>query len=933
MGWHVESRGTRPFYARAVVAAPAFLDRTSECEVLDRLLDRVRGGESAALVVRGEAGIGKSALLAYAMQRASGFRVAEIGGVESEMELAFAGVHQLCAPMLGRIDVLPSPQRDAVSVAFGLSSGAPPEHFILGLAILGLLSEVAAEQPLLCLVDDAQWLDSATKRLLGFIARRLVAESIALVFAVRARTDVPELAGLPELDVRGLSDADSRALLEATISGGLDDRIRMRIISETRGNPLALLELPHGRSAAQLAGGFALPAQGDVTGAIEAQFRQRIASLPEATRRFMLLASADPIGDFAVLARAAQELGLEARSAQPAQDAQLLELWPSVRFRHPLLRSAAYWSASAEDRQAVHRALASAINREADPERHCWHRANATTPPDEEIAGELTGCGVNVQMRGGVAAAAAFFERAVLFSADNKMRSQRALTAANAKLAAGDLAGAESLLLKAEVSLLDESTRAQVAHTRARIAFDRERGRDAPVLLLRAARELEAFDIPMARRAYLEAVLAAVYAADLASSTGIREVASAARSAPLERDSSPLEGLLAGLAVRLTDGYVAAAPTLKESLTSFLDGERLLDWSYVAYDLVAMELWNDEAWFELASGQIKLARATGALVFLPYGLEYLASFYVQAGDLSRAAELAAEAERLTPGVRQQTLPYIPLRIAAWRGQTPTAEHLVEKMLEGARTRGEGCAISSAHHAQSVLYNGLGRFELALRAAQKATLSDELVTASWGLYELVEAASGSGNDDIAKQAAHELSERAGASGTPWAAGTAALSQALIEGGQQTERFYLEAIDALERCRMAAHLARAHLNYGTWLCSEGRRAHARDELSVALDTFTAMGAAGFAERARDELRAAGGEPPTRRSETPGRLTPQEQQIAQLASEGRTNSEIGAELYLSGRTIEWHLRKVFSKLGIRSRRQLEHVLQIRERGDGPG
>ena len=911
----------------AVERAPRFRGRTREREQLDGLLEDVRGGRSGVLVIRAEAGAGKTALLRYAGEQAAGFRVGQIAGVESEMELPFAGLHQLCGPMLAHLDALPDPQQAALRTAFGLSSDDAPDRFLVALAALSLLAEVAEEQPLLCLVDDAQWLDTASRQVFGFVARRLLAEPVALVLAVREPTDERELVGLPEMSLKGLADDDARALLEAVVPGRLDERVRDRIVGETRGNPLALLELYGSVEPAQLAGGFALPDAGNVVDRIDEQYRRRIAALPDATRRLMLLAAADPVGDATLVWRAAQTLGLEREALDPASTEQLLEIGARVRFRHPLVRSAVYRAASAPERRAVHGALASAIDPETDPDRRAWHRAHAATAPDEDVAAELIASASRAQRRGGIAAAAAFLERAVTFTPDAGERASRAQEAASAKFEAADLVAAESLLATAAVGPLDRLGQARVQRVRAQIAFDLRRGNDAPALLLRAARTLEPLDAELARDTYLEALVAVVYAARLTTGTDAADVAGAARSAPIGPEPWPARQLLLlGLAARLTDGYAGAAPLLKRALRAYRGEERQLDWLCVAYNLAAMDLWDDRAWFELASWQTELARATGTLSLLPYALDYLAENHILAGDLSMAAGLMTEARGLSSGLRADTLPYIALLLAAWRGQATTASSLVEVMTREAHARGEGCAIAFAEYATATLHNGLGQYELASDAAQKASASNEIVTSSWALYELVEAASRSGRLDVARDAVDRLSERLSASGTEWAKGTEARSRALVEDGERAEDLHRQAIELLGQCRMAAHLARARLTYGEWLRREGRRVDAREQLRAAHDMFASMGAEGFAERARRELLATGEKVRKRQDDTRDELTPQEEQITRLARDGRTNPEIGAELFISPRTVEWHLRKIFTKLGISSRKELRGALPDR-------
>src|SRR3954452_22758975 len=800
----------------AVQRPPAFLGRSEERDVLDRLLETARGGLSAVLVIRGEAGIGETALVRYAARRAAGFRVAQIAGVEAEMELPFAGLHRLCAAMLDHLDALPEPQQNAMRVSFGLASGDAPDRFLVGLAALTLFAEAAGEQPLLCLVDDAQWLDAATSQVLGFIARRLLADSVALVFTVREPSDERELADLAALSLGGLQDEDSRALLSSVIPGRLDDRVRDRLVAETRGNPLALVELPRGRSIGELAGGFELPGAATLPSQIEDHFGQRIAALPEATQRLMLLAAADPVGDATLLWRAAATLGVERQAAEPAASERLLEIGAQVWFRHPLVRSAAYRAALATDRRAVHAALAAATDPETDPDRRAWHRAHAAIAPDEQVAGELIDSASRAQGRGGTAAAAAFLERAVTFTPDPGERASRALTAAQLKLEAGDLSAAGSLLAAADAGPLDELGQARAQRVQAQIAFDMRRGTDAPPLLVRTAQRLESLDVELARETHLKALVSVIHAGRLATDPAPADVGGAGLPVPPGPEPLPARHLLLrGLATRLTDGYAAAAPTLTAALRAWHAEERHLDWSWVAYSLAAVDLWDDDAWLELASSQAELARATGTLILLPFALDYLATFHIHAGDLSRASALIEEAQSLALGIRAETLPYIPLRLAAWQGDVSTALALVEVMIGGAHSRGEGCAVTAAEYATAILYNGLGEYELAFEAAQKAAAADEIATPSWALCELVEAAVRSGRQEIARKSVDQLRERTGASGTAWAKGTEASASALLEDGDSAEHLHREGIEALGQSRMAAHLARARLCYGEWL----------------------------------------------------------------------------------------------------------------------
>jgi len=540
-------------------------DRCEEREALVRLLEGVRGGQSRVLVVSGEPGVGKTALLDSAISSASGFRVIRAVGVESEMELAFAALQQLCAPMLDRLDRLPAPQQDALGVAFGLRAGDAPDRFLVGLAVLSLLAEMAVDRPLVCVVDDAQWLDRASAQALAFVARRLLAESVVLLLATREPGD--ELEGLPRLVVEGLRNGDARALLGSVVRGPLDERVRERIVAETRGNPLALLELPRGLTLAELAGGFGLLDAPGLSGRIEESFRRRLAGLSAETQRLFLVAAADPVGDPLLVWRAADRLGIGVQAA--AETEGLLAIGARVTFRHPLVRSSVYRAASPEERQAVHRALADATDPEIDPDRHAWHLAQATPGLDETVASELERSAGRAQARGGLAAAAAFLERASALTLEPSSRARRALAAAQAKHHAGAFDAALRLVGIAESGPLNDLQRAQVELLRGQIAFSLGRGSDAQPLLLKAAKRLEPLDRRLARETYLEALSAVFFPGLLASGESVLETAQAARVAPPPSQPPYASDLLLdGLAVLVTEGYAAGTPMLRSAVES-----------------------------------------------------------------------------------------------------------------------------------------------------------------------------------------------------------------------------------------------------------------------------------------------------------------------------------------------------------------------------
>jgi DNA-binding CsgD family transcriptional regulator len=904
--------------------------RRRECEVLDRLLDAVRAGESRALVVRGEPGVGKTALLEYLAEHASGCRVARVAGVQSETEFAFAGLHQLCAPMLGRLQHLPVRQRAALRSAFGLGPGAAPDRFLVGLAVLSLLADAAEEHPLVCLVDDAQWLDHASAQVLGLVARRLAAESVGMVFA--ARVPGGELAGLPELVVEGLGEGDARELLEAVLTGPLDAQVRDQVIAEAHGNPLALLELPRGLTPAELAGGFALPDALPLSASIEGSFRRRLEALPADTRGLLLVAAAEPVGDPVLVWRAAERLGIRAQAATPAAEAGLLEVGARVRFRHPLVRSAAYRSASLQERQDVHRALAQVTDPKTDPDRRAWHRAQATPGPDEDIASELERLAGRAQARGGLAAAAAFLERAALLTPEPARRARRLLASARAKRGAGALDAALGLLVAVEAGRPDPLSAAEVEQLRGLIALVQRRPGDAARLLLSAARRLEPLDAGLARETHLDALWAAMWAGDLGSPGGMVAAAEAARAAPLGPEPPrPVDVLLQAFALRLTEGFTAAAPTLTRALELVLAQHVASDeagrWRWLAGGrasaIVALELWDADSWLALAAVQAELARDMGALVHLQYALNFLASVHLFAGELTTAARLIDEDRLIAEVTGNPPVGYAAMALAAWRGQEAQASALIEASSRTATARGLGRMVAFAAYASSVLDNGLGRHDAARNAAWRAFECDQLGFGPFVVPELAEAASRTGDIELVRTALQWLSDRTRLTPSEWALGIAARIRALLNEGEAAERCYRESIDRLGRTRVRVQLARAHLLYGEWLRRQRRRLDAREQLRRARDLLEAMGIEGFAERARRELEATGATARKRTVETREELTAQEAVIARLAREGLSNPEIGSRLFISARTVKYHLGKVFAKLDISSRGQLDRAL----------
>ena len=913
-------------------ARPALVGREMERGTLDELLDDARNGLGRAIVVHGEPGIGKTALLEYMIEGAGDFQVLRTVGNEAEHELPFAALQQLCAPGLANLSQVPEPQRDALGVTFGLVTGAPPDRLLVSLAVLSLLSQLANEHPLLCVVDDTQWLDRESAQAFAFVARRLATESIAFAFGSRAITDV--IRGLPTLQIAELDPAASFALLRSVLPDRIDETVLERVVAETRGNPLALLELPRGLTPAKLYGGFALPVSVPITGRIEASFRRRLADLPAQSRRLLLVAAAEPTGDPALVWRAAAQVGVTGSAADAVENEGLLDMNTRVTFRHPLVRSAIYHAATPQERRDVHRALAAATDPALDPDRRAWHLAQAASHPDDDVAAELERSAGRAQARGGLAAAAAFLERSAQLTVRPAPRASRALVAAEAKHQSGALDDALALAAIAEHGPLDDSQRAQLDVLRARVSFGSDRGSDAPILLLRAAQRLQRIDASQARDTYLDALTAALFAGRYAKETNAREVAKLALAAPRpERIASAFDDLLDGLALLITKGPATGTPVLQRAVDAFcsshiVDEERLR-WSWLAGQAAAF-IWDYDSWDLLTARQVKLARDAGALTVLPVTLSMRAGVHLFAGELNIAASLVDRIEALADVTDARTDRYAAVLLAGLRGRELDAQELIDANAKEFASRGEGTGVSVTQWAAAALYNGLARYHEAFSAAE-AVLEDpdDLSFGPFATVELVEAASRTGRADTAMAALDRLEAGASASGSPWGAAIAARSRAMLSKGDAAESRYRDAIERLTPTALSFDLARTHLVYGEWLRRVRRNVEAREQLRIAHTLFSDFGMEGFAERARIELRATGEHARTRSVETSNELTPQEAQISRLVAEGATNNEIAAQLFITPRTVEYHLHKVFRKLDVKSRTQLaRRVLESQSR-----
>ena len=918
-----------PFVARPP-ATRRFVNRETELEAVEGLLAAARGGSSAVLVLRGGPGVGKTMLLEHAIGRASGLRVGRVGGVDSEFDLPYAALHQLLAPFLEEIEALPGPQRNSLASTLGLIEVERSDRFLTALGVLTLLSNAAQDTGLLCAVDDAEWLDEASAQVLSFLARRLVSEGIAMLFTFGAAhpTSVA-LVPFRELNFEGLSQVASRELLDREVEGTLDSGVRDRLVIEAEGNPLALIELAQLLTAEQLAGLAPLPKALPLGDRLEQGLMRNVRGLSSDARSILVLVATERSGDPGLLRRAADGLGLSQTAIDDAES--VLRLGAQITFRHGFVRSAVYALASETTRRDAHLALAEAMDPDADEDRIAWHRAAASVDADETVAADLEASARKARDRGGQVAAAAVLELAAELTPDPSRRAARLLVAADADLAAGALSKADTLLSQLTPKLLDDEQRAEAQRLRGTLALARGDKGSSSTLLIEAARVLAPFDLRKARDTCLDALATAMFAGRLASDRGMREAVECARSMPEPTQTTAADVLLDAFATLVDEGSAAAAPVLRRGVG--LAGEsgdlRAIGPAFQA----AFELWDDEALHTLAQRRVDLARGSGAFVALPNALNQLGAYEVLVGRFDAAEACFEEADEISAatgyaGILGKT-GVGPLILAAWRGEDARTRALAEVCSRDGTARGFGTFVGFAQSALGVLELGLGRYHEAMIAVQDAGLDQILVTRT--LPDLVEAAVRCGEEQLATQAAGELAESTTASGTDWALGVLARSQALLVAGREAEGLYREAIGRLQRSRARTQLARARLVYGEWLRRERRRRDAREELRAASQLFESMGALAFADRAQSELAATGERVHRRTPETLELLTPQERRIATLVSEGAPNAEVAAQLFISSRTVEYHLAKIFRKLRISSRSELARsLLEARKRKD---
>jgi len=904
--------------------------RSGDCRELDDLVEAVRQGLSRSLVIVGEPGIGKTRLLEYTAQAAQGVRTVSVVGVESELRLGFAALHRMMVPFLDRVGLLPAPQRDAVGSAFGLAEAPSADRFLVGLGVLTMLAEVAAEQPVIWLVDDAQWLDRETLEVLGFVGRRLYADSIGLLFGVRETSPaLTALDGLPTRHLGGLEPEAARALLATAVSGALSAPVAARIVTETGGNPLALRELAGQLTPDQLAGRSPLPQRLPVGRRLQGHFLHQVKLLPAATGTLLLLASAASSDNPAVLWRAAALLDLGPGNADPAVAQGIISVHPRVAFRHPLIRSAVYEGARSGDRGRVHDALASIARLDGDLDQAAWHRAAAAVVPDEGVAADLERSAGRAGQRGGYAAQAMFLARAAELTPDPQERAVRLFAAAQAQLAAADAVLAEASLDRAAPQLAAPGLNVAAQRLRASIAVFFSRHKDVPALLLDTVAAVDPADVPLIREMLFEALQAALVARHYTMGATPADVARATLAAPRD-PAQPVTAtglLLDGFATRIAVGYRPAVPLLRAAVAALFTGELASPAGIPAtiHWFAADDLWDDSGRRGMLERAEALQRRHGALGALRITLAGLTTGEVWAGQPDHAEARYLEAAEISSstGVPAPATTGVLLELRAWQGRERESRALAEMTAQWGQQRGAAILETFALMGLTVLELGLGRYAEALGWGMRIYDDDPPGFGNRILPEIVEAGARCGEHRAARAALDRLADRAAASGTPWALGMLARSRALLAQDADAETSYRAAIAHLTGASVRTELARAHLVYGEWLRRRKRRKDARSQLRTACGMFDAMGPAAFADRTRAELLAAGDRPSKPAERSGPDLTPQEAQVARLAAAGATNVEIATHLFVTTSTVEYHLSKVFRKLGITSRRQLTAVL----------
>ncbi len=911
--------------------------RTKEVGALEDVLSAVRGGLSGVLVLHGEVGVGKTALLDWAAGTAADMRVVRVSAAESEADLGFAGLHQLLAPLLDGLDRLPGPQRTALELAFGRSEGPPPDRFLVGLAALTLLTDAAATRPVLCVVDNGQWLDSESAEVLGFVARRLLADQVGMLFAVReGERRAVKLNGLPELPVTALAERAAREVLAEAAGGQVDARVSERIVAETAGNPLGLVEFGRELTVEERSGTVPLTGPLRFGGRLEKLYLSRVQALPADIQTLLLVVAADQLGDPAKAWRAAGWLGIDHEAADLSAVERLVTLAPGLQFRHPLMRSIVYYGAPVVARWRVHEALAAASDPEQDPDRRAWHLAQAAPGPDEAVAGELERSAGRARGRGGWASSAAFLERSAELTPAADARVGRLVAAAEARLVAGETSAARALLDRAVPVSPDPVVRARARRLEGAILFAAGKPAAAGTALLAAARTIGPSDARLARDVLLEALAAQLWGGQ---DTGTGDIPRVLRSVPRAPQSPATAGdlLLDGFAAVAEGRLGPGAGLLRQAVVAVTDGQPVpgdAPQRFLAFRLAATELYDDSAWRELADGWVARTRDRGALAATVVGLGFQALSQLAEGRFSASESTITEARTLAEAMRNQThldgLAAAELELLACRGDQASARLLADRLSLVMTGRGHGLGIQQVHKALATLELGLGHYEQALRHARAAVSDGPLLKYQSGPELLIEAAVRSGDRVAAAVALTAVAPWWQACGTSWSQGLLARCQALLADDDHAEDAYRLSVEHLQHCQVTPELARSHLLYGEWLRRRRRRRGAREQLRAGYELFVTLGMAAFAERAGAELRAAGEHAAVRPVGTPDALTPQEAQVARLAAEGATNREIASRLFVSASTVDYHLRKVFRNLGVTRRAQLTSALSAATRAE---
>ena len=872
-----------------------------ETGALEGVQAAVRDGLSGVLVLRGEAGVGKTALLDWAAEQAGDMQVARVAGAEAEMDMGFAGLHQLLVPFLAGLDGLPVPQQQALKSAFGLVAGPPPDRFLVGLAALTVLTDAAAARPVLCLIDDAQWLDQVSIEVLGFVARRLYADRVGMVFAAReGEEQALVLAGLPELTVGGLAEEAAQELLARSAGTQVDRQVSWRIVADTAGNPLALVELAAELTAAELSGTEPLDWPLRFRGRLEELYRSRVRALPGGTQTLLLLAAADPTGEPALIWNAARILGIDPGAAEAAGAERLVSWEPRVRFRHPLIRSAAYYAFPAAARRGAHQALATVTDPEADPDRRAWHLAEAAAGPDEQVAAELERSADRARGRGGWGSGAAFLERAAALTPDEEHRARRMLAAAENRLAAGEAPAARALLGLAAPRLADVLARARARRLEGQSLYAAGQMPEATSVLLDAARMVQSFETRLARDTLLDAWGAAQFSGQ--PGAGMAEYLRAVRSVPKVADSraTVADLLLDGFAAVGERRYDAGAALLRRAIAPLTVGQSMADDALphlMGMAMAAGMLYDDSARYQMEKRWVGELRDRGAIAALLPALGIQMSVQIEEGRFADAEATLAEARALSEatGYRAYLGAYAraELWVLALRGREADARPLAARLLREFAGRGNRYEVLRVQGAMAMLELGLGNYAAALRYALDA-LPGQNVLGFRQVAEVVEAGTRCGERESATAALKAFTPWALASGTDLALGLLARSRALLADDGHAEAEYRLALDHLRRCRLVPELARAHQLYGEWLRRQRRRRDARDQLRRAFEMFDEMGMTAFAVRARAELRATGERASPSRPGAPEVLTAQEAQIARLAAERLSNGRSPAAVH---------------------------------------